>query len=105
MSEDWRQRPEGGSRTGIRILIWIAEHLGRTTLQLILIPVTLYYFVVRKTERCASRAYLGKVTEDRVSMWRIFRHFQVFSNVTADRLFKTVTEHELGGWIVELDEP
>ena len=83
----WQQRPEAGSTTGLRVLMWIARHLGRGTLRAILLPVSAYFCLVRGPERQASFAYLSRVF-GRPASWReVLRHFHEFSSVTADRFF------------------
>lgn len=83
----WQQRPEAGSASGLRILLWIARHLGRGSLHTILLPVSTYFCLVRGPERRASFAYLSRVF-GRPARWReVLRHFHEFSTVTADRFF------------------
>lgn len=83
----WRRRPEAGTLLGIRFLEWIALFLGRHVLHLVLGPVTLYFLLLRRAERRASRAFLTRVTGRPASHAQVLRHFLTFARVTADRIF------------------
>jgi predicted LPLAT superfamily acyltransferase len=87
MSIAWRDRPEGGNVAALRIIVWVAQHLGRTVTHLILAPVAMYFFLFRKKERLSSREFLARVNEGPVSSWQVFQHFLTFSRVAADRIF------------------
>jgi predicted LPLAT superfamily acyltransferase len=83
----WTERPEGGGRTALRLLIAIALRFGRAPARLILYPVALYFMVRRGPERRASRAYLARVLGRPATMRDGFRHVLNFAQVTLDRVF------------------
>jgi len=83
----WQQRPEAGSGSGLRFLMWVATHLGRRFLHTLLWPVSAYFVVVRGPERRASAAYLSRVFGRPARWYEIVRHFQRFAAVTADRFY------------------
>jgi predicted LPLAT superfamily acyltransferase len=83
----WTERPEGGGRTALRLLIAIALRFGRAPARLILYPVVLYFMVRRGPERRASRAYLARVLGRPATMRDGFRHVLNFAQVTLDRVF------------------
>jgi predicted LPLAT superfamily acyltransferase len=83
----WRRRPEAGTLLGIRFLEWVALVLGRHVLHLLLGPVTLYFLLMRRSERRASRAFLTRVTGRPASSAQVMRHFLTFARVTADRIY------------------
>jgi predicted LPLAT superfamily acyltransferase len=87
MSTEWRDIPEAGSATAIRFMVWVARVLGRRVLHLILLPVAVYFFLVRKAERRASRAYLSRVLGRAPTASEVFRHFLTFAQVIADRYY------------------
>jgi len=87
MSIAWRDQPEGGSTAALKIIVWIAQHLGRTVTHLSLVPVASYFFIFRREERLASRQFLTRIYEGPVSSWLVYRHFLTFSRVAADRIF------------------
>jgi predicted LPLAT superfamily acyltransferase len=83
----WRDRPEAGTAMAMRLIIWIGRAMGRKVLRIILVPVALYFFLVRGTERKASREFLERATGKPPSVWQIYRHFLTFAEVTADRIY------------------
>lgn len=87
MTEKWTERPEGGGRTALRLLIAIALRLGRAPARLVLYPVALYFMLRRGPERRASRAYLSRVLGRPARARDVFRHVLNFSQVTLDRVF------------------
>lgn len=83
----WQSRPEAGSLLGLRILAWVANHLGRRILHTVLWPVSLYFLIVRRPERRASRAYLNRVLHRPARLTDVLRHFHCFAKVAADRVY------------------
>lgn len=86
-TDHWAGRPEAGSTFGLRLLAWLARHLGRRPLLLVLYPVTAYFYLVRAPERAASRTYLQRVLQRPVRERDVLRHFHAFARTTADRFF------------------
>lgn len=87
MSTDWRSRTEAGGAAGLRIMVWIALALGRRALTFVLYFVALYFLLVRKVERQASRQFLTRVFNKPASLLKVYRHFLTFARVTADRIY------------------
>ena len=71
----------------MRLLVALAQGIGRTLSRLILFPITAYFLVRRGPERRASRAYLTRVLGRKPTLLEIARHFHVFAGVTLDRVF------------------
>ena len=57
MTGHWKERPEGGGRFAIWLIRSIAQVGGRAVSRVLLLPITLYFLLVRGPERRASRAY------------------------------------------------
>ncbi|MCP5178497.1 MAG: acyltransferase [Pseudomonadales bacterium] len=83
----WQQRPEAGTRIGLRFLLWVAHRIGRPLLRGVLIPVSLYFLLVRAPERRASAAFLARAFGRPARWWEVWRHFRTFAFATADRFF------------------
>ena len=83
----WQARPEAGSSSGIRFLMWLAGKVGRSPLRAALYPVALYFYAVRAPERRASRNYLRRALKRSPSEFEVFKHFVCFAHVAADRFF------------------
>ena len=86
MSEDWKQRPEGGGLFALWLIRGIARHLGRRLARLLLLPITLYFLIVRGPERNASRVYLGRVLGRPAGWWDAARHIHCFAATLVDRV-------------------
>jgi predicted LPLAT superfamily acyltransferase len=84
---NWKQRPEGGGRLGLPLIVAIATRFGRGVSRLLLYPITLYFLLVRGPERRASRDYLGRVLERPVRLLDIARHIHCFASTILDRVF------------------
>lgn len=86
-AKNWQSRPEAGSTSGLKFLMWLAGKIGRAPLRIALYPVALYFIIVRGPERKASRAYLTRVLGRPATHREVLRHFICFAQVAADRFF------------------
>lgn len=89
---NWKQRPEGGGRFALGLILGIARFGGRGLARLLLYPITLYFLLVRGPERRASRAYLTRVFGRPVGLMQIARHIHCFASTILDRVF-LLSEH------------
>ncbi len=87
MSSDWANQKERGSPIALRLILWIAKNLGRPTARCILHPITLYFLLVAKTERQASRDYLNRILGRRASLSEVAQHIHCFASTILDRVF------------------
>lgn len=87
MSDNWKQRPEGGSTFSLWLIRSIARYGGRPLGRVCLYPITLYYLMVRGPERRASRAYLGRVFGRPASLYQVAIHIHTFAATILDRVF------------------
>ena len=87
MSTPWVERREVGNAFVLRVMRDIGLFCGRRLTRLLLYPITLYFFFRRGPERRASRVYLARVLERRVSIWHVMRHIHCFACTILDRLF------------------
>ncbi len=86
MNADWKQRPEGGGLFAIWLIRSIARHLGRRLARVLLLPITLYFLIVRGPERSASRAYLTRALGRPAGLWDAARHIHCFAATLVDRV-------------------
>ena len=87
MSVPWRDRRERGSIGAIRLIIWLAIHVGRGLCRVLLVPICAYFFVTAPQSRRASQEFLGRAL-GRVATWRdTFMHLFVFSTTLLDRVY------------------
>jgi len=94
-TERWLQQRERGSVLGIRLLVGIANVLGRRAGRLALYPVCLYFLIFSVRARVASRQYLTRVLGRPPRTADLLRHYITFATVALDRLFLLKERYEL----------
>jgi predicted LPLAT superfamily acyltransferase len=83
----WTDLPERGTPALLRLIIWIAMHLGRSTARLLLYPITLYFLITAHTARRMSYQYLQRIRGRAASARHVFRHFHWFAATILDRVY------------------
>ncbi|MEP6938692.1 MAG: acyltransferase [Rudaea sp.] len=101
MSRTWNERPEAGGRLAMRVLCGIGLAFGRTCARLVLLPVTLYFFLRRTHERRDSRAYLQRVLGRPAKAIEVMRHLYCYAATILDRLF-LLTDDQLNRFAVSV---
>jgi len=87
VTHKWHNLSERGSPFALRLILWIALHLGRTTARIILFPITLYFLLFAKPQRLASRHYLNRALKRPPTLKDIARHIHCFASTILDRVF------------------
>lgn len=87
MNKDWKGQRERGSNTMLRLIRWIALHLGRGVARSLLYPITGYFLLTASNQRRASREFLSLVLDRPVGLADLARHFHTFSSTILDRVF------------------
>ncbi|WP_018865382.1 MULTISPECIES: lipid A biosynthesis acyltransferase [Thioalkalivibrio] len=87
MSRGWFRQGERGSPLALRIILWIALHLGRPAGRALLYPITAYFLLFAPKSRGYSRDYLRRVLGREPHLREIARHFHSFASVILDRVF------------------
>lgn len=91
-SPHWAQLEEHSTLWGMRILLRIYLLLGRNALQVFLYPVVIYYWLINRSGRRASRSYLSRVakftdtSKPDGSLFYSYKHFISFANALIDKL-------------------
>lgn len=83
----WTERPEGGGRFAVWLIRTIALYGGRRVARVILYPITLYFYLRRRHEREASRAFLTRALGRPARTLDVLRHIHRFAGVILDRVF------------------
>lgn len=87
MTVAWQQQQERGSRTGIRVMVWVAKSLGRPVARLLLYPICLYFLAGSGSARRAIGQFRQRV-HGRPASWReLFRHYHAFASTILDRVY------------------
>jgi predicted LPLAT superfamily acyltransferase len=92
---DWHQRPERSNLFALRLMRWIALHLGRPVARWVLWPITLYFLCVNTPARRASRDYLARVHGRPARLGAVARHIYGFAATILDRLYLLNDRFEL----------
>ena len=85
--ELWVERGERGATAAIRLIVWIALHLGRSATRLLLYPICLYFLAFSTGSRRASMQYLRRVLSREPSLADRFRHYHCFAACVLDRVY------------------
>ena len=86
-ADRWTTLPERGTPASLRIIAWIAAHIGRGAARLLLYPITLYYVITARAARRMSREYLKRVRGGSAHWWHVFHHFYCFAATILDRVY------------------
>ncbi|MCF6353809.1 MAG: hypothetical protein L3J26_01690 [Candidatus Polarisedimenticolaceae bacterium] len=87
MSDDWVSQKERGTPFALRLILWIAQHLGRGFARLFLYPITLYFLLIAKPQRMASQQYLNRILGRPATLSDVARHIHCFASTILDRVF------------------
>jgi predicted LPLAT superfamily acyltransferase len=71
----------------LRLIRWIALHMGRGTARILLYPITLYFLLTGSNQRRASRDFLTLALNRPASLLDTARHFHSFAATILDRVF------------------
>jgi predicted LPLAT superfamily acyltransferase len=84
---DWATAPERSNRITLRVMAWIAVHLGRRIARLVLHPITLYFLCFAPAARRHSGRYLERVLGRKPTLADRYRHFHAFASTVLDRIY------------------
>jgi len=103
-STHWSKMRESGTYAGIRFLYWAHEKFGRRFFRFVLLFVSLYFLLVRREQRQASRQFLTRHFQYFPQSWQhrpgladTLRHFREFGDAVLDKLLAwntTIEESE-----------
>jgi predicted LPLAT superfamily acyltransferase len=93
-ADRWTTLPERGTPALLRVIAWIAVHIGRSAARLLLYPVTLYFLITARAARRISYQYLKRVRGSSARFWHVFRHFHCFAATILDRVYLLRGEFE-----------
>lgn len=87
MSAAWKNEKERGSATLIRLICWIALHMGRGVARLILFPIDAYFLLRLPAQRKASKDYLQRILKRKTNWIDTAKHIHYFASTILDRVF------------------
>jgi predicted LPLAT superfamily acyltransferase len=89
----WETQAERGTAVMMRLLRWIALHLGRRVARWVLYPLTAYFVLTSAATRRASRDFLVRVLPAPPTFRDVLRHVFTFASVSLDRVFFLTGSH------------
>ena len=87
MSQSWREHQERSTPLALHTIRWIALKLGRPAARTLLYPISLYFFLFAPAQRKASRLYLTRVLNRRVTWLDVVKHIHCFASTILDRVY------------------
>ncbi len=83
----WAVQRERGNARLLTLMLWITRNLGWSVGQVLLYPITLWFYGTSATARAASRDYLDRVLGRPARQRDVVRHLFTFACVILDRVF------------------
>lgn len=102
--ETWETRRERGAVAAIKLVVWMALHLGRPATRLLLYPICLYFLMFSTRSRTASATYLRRALGREPRLLELFRHYHRFAGCVLDRVYVLNDQLELLDIHVEGEE-
>jgi len=86
-TEVWETQRERSTPRTMRLVIWLALHLGRAFTRLLLFPIVAYFLLTGGAPARASRSFLRHVLGREPRLAERIRHWYSFAAVLLDRVF------------------
>jgi predicted LPLAT superfamily acyltransferase len=86
MAAHWSEQSERTNRFWLMAMAWSAIYLGRGFLQLLCVPIALFFLLTAKQARRDSQHYLARVLGRPPVLLDTFKHFYTFALISGDRL-------------------
>jgi predicted LPLAT superfamily acyltransferase len=83
----WAAQSERGNMLALKVIAWIALHLGRRISMWVLVPIVTYFYISSGKARHASRSFLKRIPNQSSSALAVFKHLYTFALVTLDRIY------------------
>lgn len=87
MAAVWMQQAERSNMLALRVIVWVAQRLGRPVARLMLYPISWYFVLAVPKARRASIAYLRRVLGREPGWLDGFRHVFCFASTILDRFY------------------
>lgn len=102
MNETWETQRERSTPRTLRLMIWMALHLGRSFTRLMLYPIVAYFLVTGGDPGRASRCFLRHALEREPTWIDRARHWYAYAAVVLDRVF--LLSDRTGYFAVEIEQ-
>jgi len=91
----WMQRKERGSMFLLQLMSRISLMFGRRLSRLVVYGIALYFLLAAPAARRASRGYLARVLQRRITWGDMYRHILAFASTIHDRIYLLNNQLEL----------
>jgi len=85
--QNWASARERSNWFTVRLMAWIAVHLGRRIARLVLHPITVYFMIFAPAARRHSKRYLERVLGRKPKVADGYRHVHAFASTVLDRVY------------------
>ncbi len=92
-TETWETQQERSTPRTMRLILWLALHLGRRCTRLLLLPIVAYFLLTGGDAARASRDFLHHVLGRKPGLADRIRHWYSFAAVMLDRIF-LLSDHD-----------
>ncbi len=86
-SADWSAARERGNGLALRVMAFIAVHLGRPVARLVLHPISLYFLLFAPRAARQSQRYLARALGHTPTWRERYRHIHAFASTVLDRVY------------------
>jgi predicted LPLAT superfamily acyltransferase len=86
-AQDWTAQRERSNMLALRVMAWIAVHLGRRVARWVLVPISIYFVLFSPKARRQSRRYLKRVLGRDANWIDGYRHVHTFASTVLDRVW------------------
>lgn len=93
-NNDWKDHSERSNPLTLKLICWIALHIGRGVARIILYPITAYFFLTSPKVIRSSKNYFKRVNNSRVSLTTVLKHIHHFSATILDRVYFLTDQHQ-----------
>ncbi len=87
MKPNWQKKPERGSFSLTKFIVWLSLKTDRRIVRPLLYPISAYFCLFSSESRAASRGYLTRILGRPASLGQIYRHYLTYARVMLDRVF------------------
>jgi predicted LPLAT superfamily acyltransferase len=83
----WQQQQERGSQTGVRLMTWVAQSLGRPVARALLYPICFYFLLSSGAARRAIERFRERALGRPAGYFALLRHYHAFASTILDRVY------------------
>ena len=95
MATEWKKSPERGSPILVKLILWVALHIGRKPTRFFLYPITLYFLLAVTKARRASYEFFTLILHHKPSLLHVAKHFHCFAATILDRVYFLCGRYDL----------